>query len=64
MPEKDSDPGPENDLDPGASTQLFQAFVDRHDPESSEKPSTRTPLVVAALVGLALVLVLAWVVLG
>jgi hypothetical protein len=55
---------PENDLDPGASTQQFQAFVDRPEPEASRPRSMRAGLVVAALVGLVVVLALAWLVLG
>jgi hypothetical protein len=46
---------PENDdLDPGASTQMFQAFVDSREPE--ESGSRWMPVV---LVGAALVIVAA-----
>lgn len=62
MPEDDRDPVPENDLDPGASTQMFQAFVDRHEPEESGAPWGA--LVGAAVVALVIVAVLAWLVLG
>ncbi|MPZ60478.1 MAG: hypothetical protein GEU93_04105 [Propionibacteriales bacterium] len=62
MAENDLDPGPENDLDPGANTQMFQAFVDRHEPDESGAPWAA--LVGAALVGLVIVLVVAWLVLG
>ncbi|MGH3357291.1 MAG: hypothetical protein ACRDO7_00715 [Nocardioidaceae bacterium] len=64
MPEKDPEPRPENDLDPGASTQLFQAFVDHHEPEESGAPRKRAALVGAALVGLVIVVVAAWFLLG
>lgn len=64
MPKKDADPGPENELDPGASTQMFQAFVDNHEPEGSGSPWTQAALVVAALVAVVIVLAVAWLVLG
>ncbi|UYM05842.1 hypothetical protein [Solicola gregarius] len=64
MPEKNPDPRPEAELDPGASTQMFQAFVDRHEPEESAVPHSRAVLVGVALVGLVIVLVLAWFLLG
>lgn len=64
MPEKNPEPGPENDLDPGASTQLFQAFVDRHESEEPGAPRTRAALIAASVVGLVIVVVLAWLVLG
>ena len=57
---------PENDdLDPAASTQMFQAFVDRAD-EDDERSSWWIRVVVAAiaLAVLAFVVVLAWAVLG
>jgi Flp pilus assembly protein TadB len=56
---------PENDdLDPGASTQMFQAFVDRDEPESPGRRWMRAALVGAALAALVIVFVLAWLVLG
>jgi hypothetical protein len=56
---------PENDLDPGASTQMFQAFVDSPElEEPGRRPWMRAVLVGAALVGLVIVLALAWFVLG
>ena len=58
MPEKDPKPRPENELDPGASTQMFQAFVDRHESEEPAAPRTRTALVVGGALALVLVLVL------
>jgi hypothetical protein len=57
MPEKD-------DLDPAANTQMFQAFVDRAE-EDAAKPGWKRPAVVGgALIGLVVVLVLAWLALG
>ena len=48
--------------DPAASTQMFQAFVDRaREPEASRSPWVWVALAVAFL---ALVLAVAWVVLG
>ena len=56
---------PEDELDPGATTQMFQAFVDRADEtEESASPWTRVAIVGAALVALVLVLALAWFLLG
>lgn len=50
---------PENDdLDPGASTQMFQAFVDRPEPETSSRRWMWVALAVAALAGLVVVLAL------
>ena len=55
---------PDNDeLDPAASTQMFQAFVDRREPDASG-PSRTPVLVAAALIGLVIVLALAWLLLG
>jgi hypothetical protein len=54
---------PENDdLDPAASTQMFQAFVDRPEPEASRWK--RVALAGGALAGLVIVVVLAWLALG
>lgn len=56
---------PENDdLDPGANTQMFQAFVDRPETERSRPRWIRAALVGAALAGLVIVVALAWLVLG
>jgi hypothetical protein len=56
---------PENDdLDPGANTQMFQAFVDRAEPETSRPGWVRAALAVAALAGLVIVAAIAWLVLG
>lgn len=59
MSEHAPDPEPHDELDPGASTQLFQAFVDRYEPGGSEGPRTRVALIAAAVVGLLVVVVLA-----
>ena len=55
---------PEDDLDPAASTQQFQAFVDRPETEDSGSRSMRAALVGAAVAGLVIVLALVWLVLG
>lgn len=52
---------PDNDLDPGASTQMFQAFVDSPEPESSGPRLMWTAL---AVVVLTMVPLLAWLLLG
>jgi hypothetical protein len=53
----------ENELDPGASTEMFQAFVDRADePEASG--SSRWIWVVLVVAALVIVAALAWLVLG
>ena len=57
MPEKD-------DLDPGASTQMFQAFVDRPEPEASNPRWVPAALAGGILAGLVIVLALAWLVVG
>jgi hypothetical protein len=54
---------PENDLDPGASTQMFQAFADRPEPEVSGRRWMWAGLVGAALIGLVIALA-AWLLLG
>jgi hypothetical protein len=54
-------PMPEDELDPAASTQMFQAFVDRPEPEASRSGWMWAAVAVAALV---IVLALAWLVLG
>jgi hypothetical protein len=56
---------PENDdLDPGANTQMFQAFVDRAETEASTSPWKRVAVLGTVLVGVAIVVVLAWFALG
>lgn len=50
---------PENDdLDPAASTQMFQAFVDRPEPEGSGKRWLKAALAGAVVAGAVIVLVL------
>jgi hypothetical protein len=54
---------PDNDdLDPAASTQMFQAFVDRPEPEASRW--RRVALAGGIAAGLVVVLALAWLALG
>jgi hypothetical protein len=48
---------PENELDPGASTQMFQAFVDQPEPEPS---GTRWLWPAVAVAVLVIVLALGW----
>ncbi len=64
MPEKDPNPGPENELDPGANTQMFQAFVDRHEPEEAPTSPSRGVLVGVVVAVLVIVAVLGWLVFG
>jgi hypothetical protein len=50
---------PENeDLDPGANTQMFQAFVDRAEPEKTGLRWTRLVLAGAGLVALVILAVI------
>jgi hypothetical protein len=55
---------PENDLDPVASTQKFQAFVDRPEAEAEGPRTMRVALAGAAVAGLLIVLAFAWLELG
>jgi hypothetical protein len=52
---------PDDELDPGADTQMFQAFVDRAEPETS---GSRWIVAAAAVAALVIVLALAWALLG
>jgi hypothetical protein len=53
---------PNDELDPGASTQMFQAFVDRQEePEASGSRVMKAALTVAAVV---VALGLAWLLFG
>lgn len=61
MPDHAPEPEPENDLDPGANTQLFQAFVDRYDTHGSEARRPGAGLIVAAVVALLVVVIVAWI---
>ncbi len=54
---------PDDDLDPGASTQMFQAFMERSD-EQSAAGSRWTLVALAAVAALVIVSVLVWLVLG
>ena len=47
----------DDDLDPGANTQMFQAFVDRREPEETGRPWM--PVILAAA-GLVIVVLVAW----
>jgi len=55
MPEND------NDLDPGAPTEMFQAFVDRPEPEATR--GFGTAMAVASLIGLLVMVAVVWFVL-
>jgi hypothetical protein len=63
MPQYAPDPEHDNELDPGASTQLFQAFVDRYEPGGSSASRPGALVVVAAIVGLLVVLAIALILL-
>ena len=52
---------PDDELDPGANTQIFQAFVDRPEPEVSRPGWKWAAFALAALV---IVLLIAWRMLG
>jgi len=54
---------PEDELDPGASTQMFQAFMDRPAPEESRPAWVGPAVLLAAVGGLVIVLVLAFLLL-
>lgn len=47
----------DNELDPGADTQMFQAFVDRQEPEVS---GPRSMWLVLAAAGVVVALLVAW----
>lgn len=53
---------PEDELDPAASTQMFQAFVDR--PEEPKASGSRWMWVALAVAALVILLAIAWLVLG
>lgn len=57
---------PDNDLDPAASTQMFQAFVDRDRTDEASSPSMLPRVLggVAALVVLLLLAIVALKLLG
>ena len=54
----------DDELDPGANTQMFQAFVDRQEPETSGSGRSRAALAAAVLAALLILVALAWLVLG
>lgn len=55
----------ENDeLDPGANTEMFQAFVDRQQPEEPRSPMRAVLVGVAAVAVLVVVLIIALKLLG
>lgn len=54
-------PENENELDPGAPTEMFQAFVDRPEPETAR--GTGVALAVASLIGLLVMVAIVWFVL-
>ncbi|WP_167880321.1 hypothetical protein [Nocardioides guangzhouensis] len=54
---------PQDELDPAANTEMFQAFVDRPEPEESRASRSWVVLAAAAAVVVVL-LVLAWILLG
>lgn len=64
MPQHAPEPEPQNDLDPGASTQLFQAFVDRYEPGGSEAHRSGAVVAGIAVAGLLVVLIIAWILLS
>jgi hypothetical protein len=53
-----------DELDPGAPTQMFQAFMDREPAEAADPGPSRQIMVAGIVVALLLVLALAWVVLA
>lgn len=62
MPENNApEPMPDHDLDPGASTEMFQAYVDRYQPTRPEEEGKRAVMLTAAtVVVLVVVVVLVW----
>ena len=55
---------PEDELDPAANTQMFQAFMDRREPEATRPPWIGVAVGLAAVVVLLIVAVIAWAMLG
>jgi hypothetical protein len=51
----------DNELDPGASTEMFQAFVDRPEPEV---PRSGWKWAAGAIAALVIVVLIAWLVLA
>ena len=56
----------DDELDPGANTEMFQAFVDRHPQADSRSDSSGSGWLWAAVVAgvLVILLAVAWFVLG
>ncbi len=54
---------PEDELDPGANTEMFQAFMDRPEPEASRPRWVGVAVAVSAVAALVIVALLAWLVL-
>jgi len=55
---------PEDELDPAANTQMFQAFMDRREPEATRPPWVGIAVAVAAVVALVVVAAIAWAMLA
>jgi hypothetical protein len=51
---------PDNELDPGATTQMFQAFVDREEPEPDSPAWVRFAVVAVAVVALLIAVAVGW----
>ena len=54
---------PEDELDPGANTEMFQAFMDRPEREASRPRWVGVAVAVSAVAALVVVALLAWLVL-
>ena len=54
---------PEDELDPGANTQMFQAFMDRPEPEASRPGWVGVAVAASAVAALVVVALLAWLLL-
>jgi hypothetical protein len=54
----------EQEKDSTGSTQMFQAFVERDEPERSRSRTPNVALLAAVVAGLAVAAVLAWTTLG
>jgi hypothetical protein len=53
----------DDELDPGASTMMFQAFVDREEPEPARSAGMRAAVAGAALVALLVAVAIGWLLL-
>jgi hypothetical protein len=54
---------PDDDLDPAANTQMFQAFVDRREPEEASGSRAKMALLIA-VAALVVVVAAAWFMMG